>query len=143
NPEIRILNPASRPPDPAPPMRSFLDGALWPALPSQRGAALIALLFQLEETQWWPAEKLIDHQLLQLQALLCHAWETVPYYRMRLGGAGFRPGGALSLAGWRSLPLLTRRDIQASGKSLSSLKLPPEYTPTVETQTSGSTGQPV
>jgi phenylacetate-CoA ligase len=120
-----------------------MEGSVWPALPSQRGAALLALLYQLEETQWWSAERLAEHQLLQLQALLRHAWETVPYYRMRLGAAGYRPEGAIDLAGWRALPLLTRRDIQKTGKSLASLKLPPEYAPTIEVQTSGSTGQPV
>jgi len=124
-------------------MRSFMEGNLWPALPSQHGAALLSLLFQLDETQWWAPERLMEHQLLQLQALLRHAWETVPYYRMRLGAAGYRPDGALDLAGWRSLPLLTRRDIQNAGKTLTTLRLPPEYAPTMEVQTSGSTGQPV
>jgi phenylacetate-CoA ligase len=120
-----------------------MEGNLWPALPSQRGAALLSLLFQLDETQWWAAERLMEHQLLQLQALLRHAWETVPYYRTRLGAAGYRPDGALDPAGWRSLPLLTRRDIQNAGKALTTLRLPPEYAPTMEVQTSGSTGQPV
>jgi phenylacetate-CoA ligase len=129
--------------DPTPTMRSFVDGVVWPALPSQRGAALQALLFQFEQTQWWPAERLIGRQLTQLQMLLDHAYETVPYYRMRLGAAGFRPGGALTPADWRALPVLTRRDIQNVGKALASRKLPPGYSPTIETQTSGSTGQPV
>jgi len=129
--------------NPEQPLRSFVEGVLWPALPSQRGAALLSLLFQLDATQWWSAERLVEHQLLQLQALLRHAWETVPYYRMRLGAAGYRPDGALDLAGWRSLPLLARRDIQKNGQSLASVKLPPEYAPTIEAQTSGSTGEPV
>jgi phenylacetate-CoA ligase len=38
---------------------------------------------------------------------------------------------------------LTRRDIQNAGESLASLKLPAEYAPTMQVQTSGSTGQPV
>ena len=143
NPESRISDPQSRVLNPEQPLRSILEGNLWPALPSQRGAALLALLYQLEETQWWSAERLAEHQLLQLQSLLRHAWETVPYYRMRLGAAGYRPGGAIDLAAWRALPLLSRRDLQKTGKSLVSLRLPPEYAPTIEVQTSGSTGQPV
>ena len=142
-PESRIANRESRITDHGLSLRSFVDGVLWPALPSQRGAALLALLFQLDETQWWPEERLIDHQLMQSKALLDHAWETVPYYRMRLGAAEYRPGAALDLAAWRTLPLLKRRDIQNAGRSLFSRKLPSEYAPTVETQTSGATGQPV
>ena len=123
--------------------RSFLDGALWPAVPSQRGASVMALLFQFEETQWWTPERLLERQLRQLEALLRHAWESVPYYRMRLGAANYRPGSALTLSLWRELPLLTRRDVQSWGRSLASLRPPPEWGPVVEARTSGATGEPV
>jgi len=124
-------------------LRSYVDGIAWPALPSRHGAAIQSLLFQLDQTQWWPEQRLVERQLAQLQALLEHAYQTVPYHRMRLGAAGFRPGGSLTEADWRALPLLTRRDVQNAGKALASLKLPPEYAPVTESQTSGSTGQPV
>jgi phenylacetate-CoA ligase len=62
---------------------------------------------------------------------------------MRLGAAGFRPGRELTPADWRRLPLLTRRDIQNAGRALASQRLLPEYLPTMETETSGATGQPV
>jgi phenylacetate-CoA ligase len=124
-------------------MRSYLEGILWPALPTQRGATLLSLLFQFEQTQWWPVERLLEHQLLQMETLLHHAWETVPFYRSRLDAAGYRPDAALSLADWRALPVLTRSDIQNAGETLASSRVPAQYRPTMETQTSGSTGQPV
>ena len=58
---------------------SARTGIVWPALPSQRGAMLLSLLYQLEETQWWSAERLLEAQLGRLNALLRHAWETVPW----------------------------------------------------------------
>ncbi|MCC7484166.1 MAG: phenylacetate--CoA ligase family protein [Burkholderiales bacterium] len=128
---------------PATALRSFHEGVAWPALPSQRGAALQALLFQLEQTQWWTPARLVEHQLRQLAGLVRHAWETVPWHRQRLADAGYRPDEGLTPARWRALPVLGRRDIQDAGEGLLSGRLPPEYTPTIDTQTSGSTGQPV
>src|SRR6185436_7726436 len=107
-------------------VRSDFEGISWPALPTQRGATLLSLLFQFDDTQWWPAERLVEHQLKQMKMLLEHAWETVPFHRDRLAAAGYRPGGSLTLAGWRALPVLTRADIQSAGEALASRRLPPE-----------------
>ena len=60
-------------------VRSDFEGISWPALPTQRGATLLSLLFQFDDTQWWPAERLVEHQLKQMKMLLEHAWETVPF----------------------------------------------------------------
>ena len=124
-------------------LRSVTKGVVWPALPSQRGAALLSLLFQLEETQWWSAERLLQSQMRQLETLLRHAWDTVPYYRDRLGHAGYAPGQAVTPAAWRALPILSRREVQSAGEALVSRGIPAEYGPMGETHTSGSTGQPV
>lgn len=113
----------------------------WPAVPSRHGASLLALLAQLEQTQWWSAERLAERQRAQLAALLRHACEHTPYYRERLG-----PGAADAAASdeaWRALPRLTRRAIQDAGAALNSTWLPPGHGPTGEAQTSGSTGEPV
>lgn len=115
----------------------------WPAMPSARGAQLLSLLYQFEQTQWWSAERLLEHQLRQLQQLLRHAVATVPYYRERLMAIGFDPWQPLTLEAFRGLPLLTKRDIQQSGAALHSSALPAAYGRVGETQTSGSTGEPV
>ena len=67
----------------------------WPAIPKPREAAVLALLYQYEESQWWPAETLVKHQLLQLEQLLGYAARAVPLYRERLKVlAGTRRGHA-------------------------------------------------
>lgn len=110
-------------------------------MPSAHGARLLSLLFQFEQTQWWSADRLLQHQLRQLRGLLRHAVTTVPYYRDRLKGLDWPSGRDLTLDVFRQLPLLTRRDVQRAGAKLLSEK-PPH--PTVgETHTTGSTGEPV
>src|SRR6185436_7274047 len=124
-------------------MRSFLTSVAWPALPSERGSVLLSLLFQLERTQWWPAERLEQHQMLQLAKLARHAGDTVPFYRERFARAGIRPDEGLRLAEWRALPLLTRREIQDAGTALWSTRIPGDHGQPSESQTAGSTGEPV
>ena len=124
-------------------MRAHIAGNVWPAVPSRTGALLLAILYQLERTQWWSADQLIKHQLFQLNELLKHAHDTVPFYRNRLDSAGIRPGGRLTLDEWRALPLLTRRDVQSAGSALVSRAVPAQFGGVTHTQTSGSTGEPV
>ena len=35
----------------------------------------------LNKSQWWPQNQLEEYQLEQLEKLLIHAYENVPYYR--------------------------------------------------------------
>lgn len=35
----------------------------------------------LQESQWWSREKLEEYQMKQLEKLLTHSYENVPYYR--------------------------------------------------------------
>jgi len=124
-------------------IRSRVAGVAWPAIPSARGAQLLSLLYQFEQTQWWPAERLLEYQLRQIQQLLRHAAATVPFYRARLAEAGIDPARGLTLDAFRALPLLTRRDIQSAGTALHSDGSLAAYLPVSETHTSGSTGEPV
>lgn len=124
-------------------LRSTLPGVAWPAVPSQEGAQLLSLLYQLEQSQWWPAGRLLEGQLLQLGELLRHAYEHVPYYRRRFDAQGFRPDGTPTLDTLRALPLLGRRDIQDAGGDLVSRAVPAQHGEMMMAQTSGSTGEPV
>jgi phenylacetate-CoA ligase len=124
-------------------LRSSLAGNAWPTVPSQRGALLLSLLYQLDSTQWWPEGRLLGAQLRQLEGLLRHAYESVPYYRRRFDTLSYRPSGAPGLEEWRRLPLLTRRDIQSAGADLTSRAVPAEHGKLDSAQTSGSTGEPI
>jgi hypothetical protein len=35
---------------------------------------------RLQDSQWWPAEQLLEHQLREIARLVAHAWRTVPFH---------------------------------------------------------------
>lgn len=118
-----------------------MPGLAWPAVPSPAAAAQLALVHQLEQSQWWKPEQIERAQLHQLGILVAHAAATVPFYKERL--AGFDARAPLTRERWRELPFLTRRDIQDAGERLLSQRVPPAHGRLSASQTSGSTGQPV
>jgi phenylacetate-CoA ligase len=123
--------------------KSAVEGLSWPGLPEERGATLLALQFQLEQSQWWPPEALLGQQLRQLDQLLAHSIRNVPFYSTRIGAAGFAPKTPLTPEIWARIPLLRREDIQRAGKDLRSRRLPESHGRASELTTSGSTGKPV
>jgi hypothetical protein len=66
--------------------KSAVAGVVWPALPDAQAAQRLALLWQFEQSERWPAELLLQHQLQQLALVIEHARRTVPFYRDRLAG---------------------------------------------------------
>lgn len=123
--------------------RSVLPGLHFPALVSPAVAPLYSVFLQLERSQWLPAEELQVLQARQLEAMLAHVWATVPWYHARLRAAGIVPGQPVDWDAWRSLQLLTRRDVQDAGAALHSNRVPPGHGSVQRMQTSGSTGEPV
>ena len=126
-----------------PRVRSAMPGIEWPAVPGGTSAALLSLLWQYERSQWLAPEALERLQFVQLGMLLAHAWATVPFYRERLKRAGYEPGRPLTRRIWRSIPVLTRAQVQAAGKRLHSAKLPAAHGKTTTVRSSGSTGRPI
>jgi phenylacetate-CoA ligase len=124
-------------------VRSSIGGMAWPAVPAAGAANLLALQFQLEQTQWWAPERLRDSQLRQLSLLLAHAVESVPFYRDRLGAAGFRAGKAVRDDWFTELPSLSRAEVYAQGDTLHSRSVPAAHGRVSRGQTSGSTGTPI
>ena len=119
------------------------SGIHWPAIPAFVDAAVLALQYQLEQSQWWPPETLVEHQLRQLELLLVHTARTVPFYRGRLDALAGLGRGELTMDAWRRLPVLRRTDIQEAGAALVSRRLPRDHGQSVEVSTSGSTGRPI
>jgi len=107
---------------------------------------MLGLQYMLARTQWWRPERLREHQFRQLDQLLAHAVETVPYYRERASAYGChgrqRP---LSPEHWRQFPRLTRSAIRQYGRLglLASEVISPGHGRVMENTTSGSTGAPV
>ncbi len=124
-------------------LRSMIEPVVWPAVHGGRAAELLALQRQFDETQFWPAERLASAQYAQLAKLVEHAARTVPFYAERLRRAGLKPGGRVTEAAWRRLPILTRKEVQAQGEKLASRALPPAFGPTEVVSSGGSSGVPV
>lgn len=122
---------------------SVVPGIVWPALPSAEVVSLLALQYQLEQSQWWPPERLQREQFRQLGQLANHAWRTVPAYRTRLAEAGYSGQQEITRETWRRIPVLTRRDVQRAGDALYSTGVPPSHGSISSLSTSGSTGTPI
>jgi phenylacetate-CoA ligase len=123
------------------PIISAVEGIHWPALPSPSAATRLALLFELEQSQWWPQEKLRLHQFKQLDTLLKHCVKHVPYYREVLADSITVAG--LSEEAWQDIPILTRDRVQQAGEKLRTQYLPQSHGKATMKRTSGSTGKPV
>ncbi len=123
--------------------KSAVAGQVWPAIPGRAAANLLALMYQLEQSQWWPPERLLEHQFLQLGNVVRHAFETVPFYRQCLEAAGIGAAGELTPEDWSRLPVLTRKELQQSFDGLLSRRCPKAHGRTHEITSSGSTGMPV
>lgn len=122
---------------------SAVSGVVWPAIPSDHGAMLLAVQQQLDDSQWWPPHVLLDAQLQQLRLLLQHVFATVPWQRQRLNACGIDPDRALSMADFRRIPIVTRRDVQAHADAMRTLQPVTSHGESREQYTSGSTGTPI
>lgn len=119
-----------------------MPGIAWPGLQAPLGRTLLALQFQLERTQWWPRDRLLEMQFRQVRALAQHAVATTPFYAGHLARAGIRSIAELDPLTWRRWPILSTRDVQARQADLLAQRVPAEHGPAAEKFTSGSTGMP-
>lgn len=115
----------------------------WPALPGPAAARALALLHQLEHSQWWSPRILRQAQFRQLERLLAHASDASPFWRDRLQAAGYVSGAPLTEDVWRAIPILRRSEVQAAGQALHCAHVPPEHGRVGRVTTTGSTGRPV
>ena len=123
------------------PISSSVEGIEWPALPAMIGASRLSVLFQIEQSQWWSQEKIRRKQFKQIDGLLRHCIQHVPYYREVLA-KHIKPQ-ALTEEQWHEIPLLTRDTLQQVGDKLRADALPEGHGKLVMQRTSGSTGKPV
>lgn len=124
------------------PLSSFAEVA-WPAIPAPYSAGILAVLFQLEQSQWWSADDLRRQQFAQLRRLLLHAKNHVPCYQDRLAGFDTAADAQAVAQLWPDVPLLSRRDVQLAGAELHATSVPRTHGAITRTATGGSTGQPV
>jgi phenylacetate-CoA ligase len=123
-------------------IRSAVQGIAWPAIPGQEAALALALQFQLARSERLDPRRLLELQLRQLDALVRHAYRTVPFYREAWRGL-YDPDRPLDLEGFARLPRLARSALQSHFEALKSEAPPAAHGPLFEGRTSGSTGTPV
>jgi phenylacetate-CoA ligase len=123
--------------------QSAAAGTIWPALPNPTNSLLLALQYQLEQSQWLSPAELEQMQMRQLTVLLSYARETVPFYRQRLSKIQGLGEKLLTIDDLRSLSLLKRQELQQYSQSIRTQALPQDHQPIQVTRTSGSTGRAI
>jgi len=98
-----------------------------------------AVLAALEESQFWPRERLEELQIEHLRKLLVHVGVHVPFYRDLFKKIKFDPRGVRSLSDIQCLPILGKREIMAEHDRFISDMAP---RPRVSLRTTGTTGNP-
>lgn len=99
----------------------------------------LALLRNMEASQWWPVERLREWQGTRLRELLRHAAARCDFYRARLRQARIDPERA-GLADLARLPALSKDDIAAHMAGLVVPSIPGGLR---RATTGGSSGQPL
>jgi phenylacetate-CoA ligase len=129
-------------PQPALPLiKTGIAEMVWPSVPSGIAAALIAQLYQLEQSQWLSRQALLERQLLQLAPLTSHASRHSPFYRQLFDQFAFEASDPWSEERLMRLPLLTRQTLIEQSASIDCSVVPKAHEPSASVHTSGSTGQ--
>ncbi len=96
----------------------LVAGLVFPLQEKLKKHTTVAVRKRLEETQWWPQEKLEALQLERLGSLLQRAERQVPYYRDLFACIGFRAAEVTSIADLQRLPFLTKPIIRQHQEAL-------------------------
>jgi phenylacetate-CoA ligase len=107
------------------------------------GMATLRDFFELlDESQWWPREKMVAWQRQQLHFLLNHARASTPYYKFRLNSV-FRRDGTIDWDKWHKIPIVRRTDLLEHFDAMLSRSPLAQHGPLYDNHSSGSTGHPV
>jgi len=118
-----------------------VKGLRWPVLETG-SRTLVSGLEQLRRSEALSPAELEAFQFDQLSELLGWSYTEIPFYRERLGAAGFDPTMPLTRDVWQRIPVVERADVQSLGTRLCATP-PPDHGRITEVNTSGSTGRPI
>lgn len=110
-------------------------------LPIRYGKVFRETYAFLQESQCWSREQLEEYQLQQLEKLLNHAYENVPYCRMVFDDRGLKPKDIKSVDDLGKLPYLTKDIVRKNLADLIAQNYPKSKLHYVTT--GGSTGIPM
>jgi len=120
------------------------SGLVWPPMASPADAQALALMWQLNQTERWSEGRLAAHQLKQIEGLIRHAVTQVRFHRERLSAFVDKLSpNRLTMDAFRTLPIMTRSDIQTAGNDLVAQALPASHGQMFPVRSSGSTGRPI
>ena len=97
---------------------SFVANLLFPVHERLKRHETVAVLRQMEDVQWWPADRIAAFQLQRLRELLQDVAANVPYYRDLFQQISFDPTSVGSTADLQWLPFLTKTVIRANTEAL-------------------------
>ncbi len=120
-------------------MNEQLAKSIYLFLQSLRREDIAGILGQLEESQWYPEERLLDEQWNRFKSLIQYAYENSPYYRKRFIESGMEPGDIKSRDDIKAIPILTKAEIK---DNIDDIRVP-GYDTAEKLRTSGSTGEPL
>lgn len=118
-------------------------GLAWPALPPAAGQVGLALLAQLDHSQWLSPAALREAQFRQLRRLITFAATEVPFYAGHFAAAGIDEATALDERTFLRWPILAKVDVQRHADLLKARSHPRSLGGPHPATTSGSTGHPL
>lgn len=121
-------------------VRGTLPGLDWPPLVEGPAATVLALVRQLEASQWFDAETLRQRQFAQFGLLAPWLTEHSAAFARRLAAAGLDAEALSSPEGLADLPPVERRWFQQE-EGVFCDSVPTGHEPIGENVTSGSTGE--
>ena len=116
-----------------------LAKSIYLIIQSLRQEDIARILRELEKSQWYSTEQLLEQQWRLFTGLIEYAYEKVPYYRRRFDEARIKPADIQSRDDLKEIPLLTKQDIR---ENFSNLQIP-DGGAVEKLRTSGSTGEPL
>ena len=112
-----------------------------PVLDFSRGTKTMKCLKELEKSQWWSRDSILELQNQRLRQLVKHAYDNVPYYRRIFDERAIKPDDIESSEDLVKLPVLTKRLIRSNFDSLQAKGFPSKEI--IPNSTAGSTGEPL
>jgi len=112
-----------------------------PVLDLSRGTKTMKCLNELEKSQWWSRDKVLELQNQRLRQLVQHAYDNVPYYRRLFDDRALRPSDIENAKDLVKLPALNKRLIRSNFDSLMAPGFPAKEM--IPNCTAGSTGEPL
>jgi phenylacetate-CoA ligase len=85
---------------------------LAPVMDFLRGTRTLKYRKVLEQSQWWPRDRIIELQNKRLRQLVKYAYKNVPYYRRIFDARALKPSDIKGVQDLAKLPLLTKRLIR-------------------------------